>query len=147
MVSLRVLGAAVIDVGLVAGLEVLCDLLAGDEVTAMTADDQPAGTGQVVCPVNLRAEKLLHAVPCRSIHEQFVFADIPLPVELNLSEIGSVVKDVVNRTAGELGHRRAECPAFVVQPLDDSINRERLVNEKLEDSSHFVGGRWIELDG
>lgn len=97
-------GAAVVDVGLDAGLGLLELPLSGHRAAAMATPHELAPVGRLVGAVDVPAQERLHAVPGAAFDERFLSARVPLPLEGNLSDVRPVPEDVVDLAPREPRH-------------------------------------------
>src|SRR5262245_64534882 len=132
MVALRVSRAAVVDVFVDASvLPLLLHQLASDGMTAMAAGHELPGIGQRRGMVDVPAEQSLNPVPGCPVNQRLMLARKPLALVMDFADIGPVLKDVVDRGAGEPWLRRAVHPALGVDLLDYAVNRQILVGVEM----------------
>ncbi|MEZ6172051.1 MAG: hypothetical protein R3B58_03655 [Phycisphaerales bacterium] len=128
-----VAAASVIDILLHAGPGLLPDLLAGNDSTAMGTGDEPTRIGELVRVVGGAAEQGLDSFPCLAVDERCLLAGIPLALEGDLSDVGTIDENRVQLAAREpwcVG--QVHC-ALGVQPVAERIECEWLVRVEMED--------------
>ncbi len=141
------IGAAEVDVVVNAAvLPPRPDQLAGDGMTAMATGHELPRVRQRRGMVDMPTQQGLHPIPGRPVDQRLMLAAIPFPLVFQFAEIGPVLRDVVDRTAGKLRLRLPPQPPFGVDLLDQPIKRQVFIGLEVEDAFD-VGGRFgIDFD-